>query len=78
MANKQQTLAHVTDRKAVAERRLNILIGYNKRSFRLFQFISPALPPGPANSPILALIYEPLFLCLQNSMGSAEIVLVPK
>lgn len=41
------------------KRDFNILIRVNERDLGRLLFILPALPPGPANSPILVLIYAP-------------------
>lgn len=45
---------------------LHELTGANEGCWGQLQFTLLALPPGPANSPILVLIHEPLFLLLQK------------
>lgn len=75
----QQTLTHVTGRKAAAEKRLDTLIRAKQRYSGSCQFISPALPSTPRTCQLTCfrLIYEPFFLLSHHPTGSVEMVLNP-
>ena len=66
-----------TGKQSEARMRHNKLTGVNEGCRELLRFTPLALHAGTANTLILVLIHEPLFLVLQNSTGSAEMVPCP-